>query len=109
MRLLFTSGTARGGTNYRTLMLNNHPQIKMSIDPFIPLFRFYRDSLLKSVGVDHLLHHLPSINVLDDYYFSVDKIKVMKAIQEADPDITFDMPGWENLKTSIASRMKLAS
>ncbi len=109
MRLLFTAGTARGGTNFRTLMLNSHPQVRMSLDPFIPLFRFYRDSLLKSVGKEHLLEQIPSANVLDDYYFSIPKIEIMKAIQAADPDIPFDMSAWEDLKTSIASRMKLAS
>lgn len=109
MKLLFTAGTARGGTNFRTLMLNNHSTIRMSLDPFIPLFRFYRDSLLKSVGQEHLLEEIPSVNALDDYYFSVTKMKIMKAIQNADPDIPFDMSCWSELKKSIASRMKLAS
>lgn len=108
MRLLFTSGTARGGTNLRTLMLNNHPHIRMSLDPFIPLFRFYRDSLLKSVQSEDLLQRLPSA-VLDDYYFSETKLKIMKVIRTADPDIPFDMSAWERLKPAIASRMTLAS
>jgi hypothetical protein len=105
MRLLFTSGTARGGTNFRTLMLNGHPQLRMSLDPFIPLFRFYRDSLLKASGSDL---RAPS-GVLDDYYFSNQKLQIMKAIQNADPDIPFDMSHWEQLKSAIASRMTLAS
>jgi len=109
MRLLFTAGTARGGTNIRTLMLNNHSQIGMSLDPFIPLFRYYRDSLLKSVDSYDLLSQVPSRNVLDDYYFSIDKIKIMKAIQTADPDIAFDGTSWEELKISIAKRMELGS
>lgn len=105
MRLLFTSGTARGGTNFRTLMLNSHPQIQMSLDPFIPLFRVYRDSLLKASGSGLLA----SSGVLDDYYFSNTKRQIMKALQNADPDIPFDMSQWEPLKIAIASRMKLAS
>ena len=36
----------------------------MAIDPFIPLFRLYRDSLLESVK-----HPCPRSGVLDDYYF----------------------------------------
>ena len=108
MRLLFTSGTARGGTNFRTLMLNNHPRLRMSLDPFIPLFRFYRDSLLKHTGASELLTRAPS-SVLDDYYFSVDKLAIMKAIQSADPDIPFDSSRWVELKAAIAGRMKLAS
>ena len=108
MKLLFTSGTARGGTNFRTLMLNNHPRLRLSLDPFIPLFRFYRDSLLKSVGQDHLLARLPS-GVLDDYYFSETKLAIMTAIRSASPDIPFDETAWERLKPAIASRMTLAS
>jgi hypothetical protein len=108
MKLLFTSGTARGGTNFRTLILNNHPHMRMSLDPFIPLFRFYRDSLLRSVGAEQLLERLPS-GVLDDYYFSETKLKIMQAIRAADPDIPFDRSQWERLKPAIASRMSLAS
>lgn len=105
MRLLFTSGTARGGTNFRTLMLNNHPQIQMAIDPFIPLFRFYRDSLLKANGSGLFA---PS-GILDDYYFSDTKLQIMKSIQDANPDIPFDSSQWGHLKVAIANRMKLAS
>lgn len=109
MRFLFTTGTARGGTNFRTLMLNNHPRIRMSLDPFIPLFRFYRDSLLRSVGEEQLLSQLPSVNVLDDYYYSKTKLKIMRLIQQSDPDIEFDMSAWDELKAAIAGRMQLAS
>ena len=105
MKLLFTSGTARGGTNLRTLMLNNHPKVRMAIDPFIPLFRFYRDSLLKSTSIDPNSLGL----VLDDYYFSDQKLRVMKAIQSAKADIVFDRTSWPELKEALACRMELAS
>lgn len=108
MRLLYTAGTARGGTNFRTLILNNHPRIRMSLDPFIPLFRYYRDSLLKHAGAGDLLVKAPS-NVLDDYYFNVHKLDICHTIQSTNPDIPFDMSNWETLKSAIASRMKLAS
>jgi hypothetical protein len=108
MKLLFTSGTARGGTNFRTLILKNHCQISLSIDAFIPLFRFYRNSLLKSSGIDKmLLNGIP--DVLDDYYFSDTKLQIMKAIQTTDPDIPFDLSQWEKLKMLLENRMKLAS
>jgi hypothetical protein len=108
MKLLFTSGTARGGTNFRTLMLNNHPNIRMSLDPFIPLFRYYRYSLLKSQGAEELLNQLPS-GVLDDYYFSNTKRQLLQKVQNSNPDIAFDSSNWEELKANIAGRMKLAS
>lgn len=80
----------------------------MALDPFIPLFRFYRDSLLRSIGLEALMLRAPSA-VLDDYYFDRAKIAIMKALQHADPDIPFDMAGWDDLKSAIANRMKLAS
>lgn len=108
MNLLYTSGTARGGTNYRTLVLNNHSSVRLAIDPLIPLFRFYRDSLLDSVGALHLLDGLRT-DVLDDYYFSSAKLEVFRAIRRADPDIPFRPDDWPALKESIARRMSLAS
>lgn len=105
MKLIFTSGTARGGTNLRTLMLHNHPRVRMAIDPFIPLFRYYRDAVLKDAAID-----VASLGpILDDYYFSNNKLAVMKAIQGGSADISFDRMGWPALKQALSSRMQLAS
>ena len=108
MNLLYTAGTARGGTNYRTLLLNNHSEISMSIDPFIPLFHFYKKSLIIHSGAKNLLKNSYS-NVIDDYYFDKNKLAVMKFIQEANPDIPFDLSKVEELKIKMISRMSLAS
>ena len=108
MNFLYTAGTARGGTNYRTLILNNHSNISMSIDPLIPLFHFYKKSLLINNGnVDMLSNDF--VNVLDDYFFDNKRIQIMKAVQKSEPDIPFDMQHWGNLKEKIKSRMSLAS
>jgi hypothetical protein len=104
MKLLFSSGTARGGTNYRTLLLNNHSKVVLTLDPFIPLFRYFRDSLLRNVGFSG---DMPS--VLDDYYFSIEKSQVFRALQAANPDIEFGSTNWPTLKQAIARRMGLAS
>jgi hypothetical protein len=105
MNLLFTSGTARGGTNFRTLLLNNHQKIQLSIDPFIPLYRLFRDCILERNG---FLFDSQS-GTLDDYYFSQEKIKVKQVIQSANPDIPFDISKWNSLKVNLQNRMKLAS
>lgn len=108
MPFLFTSGTARGGTNFRTLMLDQHPRVSMAIDPFIPLFRHYRDCLLRAAGREDLLARSKS-DALDDYYFSDLKIEIMRTIQEAEPDAPFDMSGWPAVRSALVSRMSLAS
>ena len=46
MKLLFSAGTARGGTNLRTFMLNSHPEIALSIDAFLPFFKYFRSRVL---------------------------------------------------------------
>lgn len=79
----------------------------MAIDPFIPLFRAYRDQLLlrdTSLSIDN-----PRPNVLDDYYFSTNKLASMKALRRADPDVAFDIRQWPQLKRDLESRMSLAS
>jgi len=108
VKLLFTSGTARGGTNIRTLMLNNHSAIAMSLDPFIPLFRYFRDSVLKAHGAAGPLKGAASA-VLDDYYFSEQKLAILRAVQSADPDIPFGMAGWPPLRAALTKRMTLTS
>mgnify|MGYP001447298223 CR=1 FL=1 len=108
MNFLYTAGTARGGTNYRTLILNNHSKISMSIDPLIPLFHYYKKSLLSYNGRGELLTNNYT-NVIDDYFFDHSRIEVMKAIQESNPDVPFDMSGWSELKIKMKGRMSLAS
>ena len=108
MKFLYTAGTARGGTNYRTLILNNHTKISMSIDPLIPLFHFYKKSLLIHSGNGDLLSN-NFADVLDDYFFDHKRIQLMKTLQNANPDIPFDLSQWPELKEKIKSRMTLAS
>ena len=86
--------------NFRTLMLNNHSKVFIAIDPVITLFRLYRDTLLESVG-----HPCPHSGVLDDYYFSDEKLATFDAIQSVDVDIPFDMADWPALKEELAARI----
>ena len=90
MKLIYTAGTARGGTNYRTLILKNHSKISMSIDPLIPLFHYYKKSLIIHSGKSNLLSN-NFANVLDDYFFDFKRIEIMKTLQKSKPDIHFDI------------------
>ena len=108
MKLIYTAGTARGGTNYRTLILKNHSKISMSIDPLIPLFHYYKKSLIIHSGKSNLLSN-NFANVLDDYFFDFKRIEIMKTLQKSNPDIPFDITNWNELKVKMESRMSLAS
>jgi len=46
LKLLFSAGTARGGTNLRTFLLNSHPKVALSIDAFLPLFKYFRSRVV---------------------------------------------------------------
>lgn len=107
MNYIFTAGTARGGTNFRTLVLGGHSKVAMAIDPFIPLFRLYRDQLLMHRNLSQIKRRPAA--VLDDYYFAVEKRDDLKALQQSDPNIPFPMAEWPRLKQELASRMSLAS
>lgn len=108
MKLIYTAGTARGGTNFRTLILKNHSKISMSIDPLIPLFHYYKKSLIIHSGKSNLLSN-NFANVLDDYFFDFKRIEIMKTLQKSNPDIPFDITNWNELKVKMESRMSLAS
>jgi hypothetical protein len=89
-------------------MLDQHPRISMAIDPFIPLFRYYRDCLIRSAGKAALLQFTPR-HALDDYYYSQVKLDLMRTVQETDPDIGFDRSGWPEVRAALESRMTLTA
>lgn len=89
-------------------MLDQHPMISMAIDPFLPLFRYYRDSLIRAAGLQNISDHI-SRSALDDYYFSDSKLQIMRAVADVDPDIPFDEAGWESVRPELISRLTLTS
>ncbi|KKU14072.1 MAG: hypothetical protein UX17_C0002G0005 [Parcubacteria group bacterium GW2011_GWC2_45_7] len=102
---LFSVGTSRGGTTFFARMLSINVEVKMASDPFLPLFRSFRTAVLQN-KID------PGFSVaqpLNDYYFSDDKIAMMKAIQCS--DLRFSLPSGEleRLVPELSARMSLAA
>ena len=74
------SGMFRSGTTLLGTMLNAHPEVGFSLDPFLPLFKSFRSAISRRVGVDI---GSGAMSPLDDYYFYPQKQRVLDAIQRS--------------------------
>ena len=106
---LFASGTARGGTNLMTMMLSVHPQISLSQDPYIPLFRSFRNAVVAASGDSEVLDRFDPEGPLDEYYYYNQKLAVMGMVQDADLSLSFDRDGADELVKSLGARASLSS
>ena len=101
---LFISGTARGGTNLAIMLLSVHPDVSLSQDPFLPLYKSFNNSVLSLNGLEEYDLRAP----LDEYYYYKNKLSKMKLLQASNLNLIFkkDLVA---LKLVIKERMKLAS
>ena len=104
---LFTSGTARGGTNLLAQILSVNEEISLSVDPFLPLFRQLRNAVLLASD-DSEVSGTPDAP-FDDYYFSPIKLRAMHYIQKAKLDIPYDDSQHLSLLEATNQRMMLSS
>ena len=109
MNLFFTAGTARGGTNLRTFALNTNPDIAISIDALLPLFKYYRHRIVFS-ELWNQSSSLPNWTApLPDLFNNQEGISnFIKFVNEAD-DIEIPLLHWEFLIPEIIKRSSLAS
>lgn len=108
-RFLFTTGTARGGTNLLAQILSVNEDVSLSVDPYLPLFRQLRNAILLSSESPEVRGAVKPHAPLDDYYFSPIKREMMRVIQRADPSIQYDRGDHESLLEALAQRMSLSS
>lgn len=109
MNLLFSSGTARGGTNLRTYALNAHPAVALSIDAFLPLFKYYRSRI-----IDHKKWENQSIpedwnKPLPELINSPDELIRFMRFQKFAEDVRIPLSHWSFLHPELESRSSLAS
>lgn len=102
---LFTFGTSRGGTTFFARILSVNPEIKVASDPFLPLFRAFRNEVIIP-KVDSLYDIRQP---LEDYYFSESKLQRMRAIQSSSLDIKLSINNLSNIQSQLAARMSLAA
>lgn len=102
---LFSFGTSKGGTTFFTRILSVNKEIKIASDPLLPLYRSFRNEAVRR-KVDP---RFDGNQALDDYYFSGDKIKIMKIIQATGLDLPFPQAKAEELCAQLSDRMALSS
>ena len=102
---LFSSGTARGGTNIITMMLSVHPLISLSQDPYLPIFKMFRNQLVYEHG--SFGEKFDADSPMDEYYYFENKLSVMRLIQDSNLDRVLDSRRVKELQNSLLNRMKL--
>jgi hypothetical protein len=109
MKIVFTSGTARGGTNLRTYGLRAHPNISLSIDAVLPLFKYYRYRVLNPDSANLLTLPENWNEPLPDVFFNNQALKDLQKIWTTGENVTIIDQHWDFLLPEIEKRTKLAS
>lgn len=104
---LFSTGTARGGTGLLAHMLSVNNKVKVVSDPFLALFKSFRNSVVKNDR--DLKYNFDLSSPFGDNYFTVDRRKLLDLILESDVNLDFDKTEWNILKEHLKKRARLAS
>lgn len=104
-KAIFSTGTARSGTTFFARILSVNDQIKITNDPFLPIFRSLRTEILRQTVAPDFNATMP----LDDYYFSEAKISMMKAIQGGDLNLEFPEEQRVTLDAQLKARVPLGA
>lgn len=99
-RPLFSTGSARGGTGLVTRMLSISPEAEIALDPFLALFKAFRQTLLPNSD--------PAAP-FQDYYFTQEKIKSLDQILAASANLEMDPALRPALIESLKRRAALSS
>src|ERR1700690_4098019 len=104
---LFVTGTARSGTTLLCYMLNANRQVLTAIDPYLPLFRSFRNATIRQFGDMSMKSEFDPNSAFSDYYFDVDHLRILDTIQDGALDIPFDPSEWDSFYKSSMSRMQI--
>ena len=108
-RPVFTSGTARGGTNLLAQILSVNKDVALASDPYLPLFRQFRNAAVRLSNDTEVREALDPDAPIDDYYFSPVKLRTMREIQAASLDMTYDQSQYADLLRALQQRTSLSS
>jgi hypothetical protein len=99
---LFVFGIARSGTNLIARMLDLHPSVEIALDPFLALFKSFRNAAQSAAG----LPFDPGAP-FQDYYFAPGSAAALDAILAADLSLPLDPAELPALRERIAGRAGL--
>ena len=92
-----------------TMLLSVHPDVSLAKDPYLPLFRSFRNELLANLSNSHQFVNFNPSTPLDEYYYFDEKLEVLSAIQKSDLSLSFDVSQLSQLMDNLGERMSLSS
>lgn len=102
---LFSTGTARGGTNVMMKSLSVSEEAQLTNDPYLALFKYFRSAVVKKeLGQDIAVNY-----PLEDYYYQEAHRDTVRAIYNANLDIAFNDSDREKLIEDILVRVKVST
>jgi hypothetical protein len=109
MEPFFIIGQARSGTNLTARILARHPEVSVALDPFMPVFRAIRDSIIRNHGSDRLQARVRPGAPFRDYYFDPCGNELLHLMFKA--DLAMRLPDGEidSLRTACRERASLES
>jgi hypothetical protein len=104
-QLLFSTGTARGGTGLVTRMLSVSQKAEIALDPYMELFKVLRKSILLASDFDTKNYDFSK--PFSDYYFSGEKFDELRCILNTDLSVQCEVD--PTTKERIKRRITLSS
>jgi hypothetical protein len=106
---IFIFGIARGGTNLIARMLDAHPQVAIALDPLMPLFKHFRNAVVRHTAPAAIASRFDSASSFQDFYGDADGPPLLDLMLVADLELPLAQDELAALRQSIAERASLES
>ncbi len=108
-RPFFIIGSARSGTNLLARLLDSHREIRVALDPAMPVFRSMRDAIVAQQKDPLLSERFPAGCPFQDYYFETLGHRLLDAVLSADAAMSLSSDEVLRLREACAARASLES
>jgi hypothetical protein len=108
-RPLFVFGLARSGTNLLARVLDRHPSVIVALDPFLPVFRSLRNTIIATQASKELGQRFDPTSPFHDFYFDVDGPALLDLMLAAPSELPLTGDELDRLKMQSADRAALES
>jgi hypothetical protein len=109
VRPFFIIGSARSGTNLLARLLDSHREIRVALDPVMPVFRSMRDAIVANQENLHLRLRFPAGSSFQDYYFDALGCRLLDEVLSAEADMAISSEEVVRLRGACATRASLES
>ena len=108
-RPFFIIGSARSGTNLLSRLLDSHREIRVALDPAMPVFRSMRDAIVAHQKNPLLRERFPAVCPFQDYYFEPLGHSLLDAVLSAYAAMPLNSDEVSRLREDCAARASLES